>query len=224
MPIRINLLSEAQAAEQLRRRDPVKFAIYGGVLVIAIMLAWWSYLEVKTITARGALSSLQQQIDSKTNAYQTALVNKGKIADANSKLEALNVLSAARFLQGNLLNALQQSTVDGVQLMRFREEQSVSRTEATKPTQGDNGRTTPGRPATATFKVTVTLDAKDSSATPGDKVDKFKSAIAEQSYFKSYLSKTNGVQLVSVSPSQIGPDGRPYILFSLQCNFPEVTR
>ena len=36
MPIRINLLAEAIADEDLRRRDPVKRAIYGGAFVVAL--------------------------------------------------------------------------------------------------------------------------------------------------------------------------------------------
>ena len=37
MPIRLNLLAEAQAAEEARRRDPVKRAIWLAALIIALM-------------------------------------------------------------------------------------------------------------------------------------------------------------------------------------------
>jgi len=39
MPIRINLLAESQALEEMRRRDPVKRAIWVGVLVVSLLLA-----------------------------------------------------------------------------------------------------------------------------------------------------------------------------------------
>jgi hypothetical protein len=51
-----------------------------------------------------------------------------------------------------------------------------------------------------------------------------KDAVANQSYFKAMLNKTKGVQLISLSASQLSPDGKPYVLFTLECNFPEVSR
>ena len=51
-----------------------------------------------------------------------------------------------------------------------------------------------------------------------------KDAVADQSYFKAALNKTNGVQLLNLSSPQTGADGKPYVLFTLECNFPEVSR
>ena len=40
MPIRINLLAEAQAAEEMRRKDPVKRAVWiGGFVIFLVLLA-----------------------------------------------------------------------------------------------------------------------------------------------------------------------------------------
>ena len=39
MPIRLNLLAEAQALEESRRRDPVKRAVWAGVFLV-LALAW----------------------------------------------------------------------------------------------------------------------------------------------------------------------------------------
>jgi hypothetical protein len=132
-------------------------------------------------------------------------------------------LSSARFLQGNFLNALQQLSLSGVQLTRVRLDQSYFTVPAS-PNQTSNGHTTLGHPATATEKIVVSLDARDFSANPGDQVDKFKVALASQAFFKAILSKTNGVQLTSLSPPQNGPDGKPYVLFTLECDLPEQTR
>ena len=51
MPIRINLLNEELAAEELRRRDPVKRAIFIGIFLVALSLVWFSstWLEYKMI-------------------------------------------------------------------------------------------------------------------------------------------------------------------------------
>ena len=40
MSIRINLLAEAQIAEDLRRRDPVKRAIFAGAFLVVLALVY----------------------------------------------------------------------------------------------------------------------------------------------------------------------------------------
>lgn len=223
MPIRINLLVETQIAEDLRRRDPVKRIIMGGAVAVALMLLWWSGVQLRVIVAEKDLSQVEAGIQSHTNAFQLVQASQKKINRANEKLAALQKLNGSRFLQGNLLNALQQATVDGVQLIRLRVDQTYSATEATEP-QTNGTHITAGLPATVTEKIVVSLDARDFSSNPGDQVNKFKDAISRQPYFQAELSKTNGVRLASLSPPQIGPDGRPSVLFTLQCVYPDQTR
>ena len=222
MPIRINLLAEAQAEEELRRKDPVKRAVGIGVLLVLLLLAWSSSLQLKSLLAKGQLSHLESEIALRTNEFAQVNENTRKLADANLKLESLHRLASNRLLYGSLLNALQQTTISDVQLMRFRTDQAYFLTEATKAkTNADH--VIPGRPATATERIVVTLDAKDSSANPGDQVNKFKQAIADCPYFQAAMGKTNEVRLVNLSPPQtLG--GRPYVLFTLECRFPEQTR
>src|SRR6516225_432340 len=119
MPIHLNLLAETQAADELRRRDPVKRMIFSGVLVVALIFVWWSWLQLRVMVANSNLSQLEAQIQSHTNAYQVVMVNQKKIADAKANLTALQKLANSRFLQGNLLNALQHATTPGVQLLRL---------------------------------------------------------------------------------------------------------
>ena len=47
MPIRINLLAEQQAAEELRRRDPVKRAIWVAGFFVVVVVVWSGYLQFK---------------------------------------------------------------------------------------------------------------------------------------------------------------------------------
>jgi hypothetical protein len=223
MPIRINLLVETQIAEDLQRRDPVRRIIMGGAVAVALMLLWWSWIQLRVIVAEKDLSQVEAGIQSRTNVFQLVQVSQGKINGANKKLAALQKLTDNRFLQGNLLNALQQATVDGVQLIKLRVDQTYSATEATAP-QTTGTRITPGLPGTVTEKIVVSLDARDFSGNPGDQVNKFKDAISRQPYFQAGLSKTNGVRLASLSPPQLGPDGRPFVLFTLQCVYPDQTR
>jgi hypothetical protein len=173
--------------------------------------------------AKKDLAQIQTEITSHTNDYERVVGSQKNNVVARKKLGALQQLTTSRFLQGNLLNALQQVSVGGVQLTRIRVEQSYFNMEGT-PDQTNNGHVSLGRPGTTTEKIVIALDARDSSANPGDQVNKFKDAVAGQSFFKTMLNKTNGVQLISLSPPQNGSDGKPYVLFSLECNFPDQTR
>ena len=55
MPIRINLLAEAQAAEEMRRRDPVKRAVWIAGALVLVVAAWVVFLQVKIMKASGQL-------------------------------------------------------------------------------------------------------------------------------------------------------------------------
>src|SRR6266436_771029 len=120
MPIRINLLAESQALEEMRRRDPVKRAIWVGVLLASLLLAYSISLQFKAIIAKSELGRLDAQIASYTNENQRVQVNQKRLADVNQKLGALWQLSTNRFLNGTVLNALQQTMVDDVHLVRFK--------------------------------------------------------------------------------------------------------
>jgi hypothetical protein len=210
MAIRINLLAEAQAAEDLRRRDPVKRVIILGVLLVAGTLVWGSTLQLKVMIANRNLSSVQFQIDTETNQYQMALSNNAKITEAKKKISELQKLTSSRLLEGNLLNALQKVTVDNVQLMRLRVSQMYI----------PHG----GKTATITERTSVTLDARDSSASPGDQVGKYKAALTAYPYFKGTLDPTNNIALTDESAPQADSDGKNFVLFTLEGHFPDKTR
>ena len=46
MPIRINLLAEAQAAAELRRKNPVKRGIWIGSFLVCVVLLWIAKLQL----------------------------------------------------------------------------------------------------------------------------------------------------------------------------------
>jgi hypothetical protein len=223
MPIRINLLAEAKAAEELRRHDPVKRVIYCGAFLVVLALVWSSSLMLEGMLAKMAVTDRQTAIQLRTNDYQHVVINQQKIAGAKQKLAQLNKLTNSRFLQGNLLNALQQIHVDNVQLTRLRVDQSYLYKEGSSAKKSADG-TTATAAGMMAEKIVVSLEARDSSANPGDQVNKMKDAVANSHYFKSVLNKTNGVQLINLSSPQLGTDGKPCVLFTLECNFPEVSR
>ena len=140
------------------------------------------------------------------------------------KLAALQTLSANRFLNGTLLNALQQTTVENVQFVHLRLNQTYQLAEETKPkTNGSN--VIPASPAKVTEKLVLTLDGADSSPNPGEQVAKMKDAISTYSYFQENLDNTNPVLWKNSSSPQISPDtGKAIVTFTLECRYSEKSR
>jgi hypothetical protein len=114
MPIRINLLAEAKVADELRRHDPVKRVIFCGAFLVALTFVWSSSLLLEGVLAKKAVTDRRTEIETRTNEYQHMVISQQKIGEVKQKLEAVKNWTDSRFLQGNLLNALQQAHVDGV--------------------------------------------------------------------------------------------------------------
>ncbi len=148
MIIRINLLAESRAAEKSRRHDPVKRSIFIGVFLVVFALVWSSSVQLELFIAQSNLSQTRSQIDYHSNLFQTVTSKQKQIASIKVKLEQLQKLNQARFLHGNYLNALQLTTLEGVQLMRIRFNQTYVNTPAV-PSQTKSGKVIPGSPATS---------------------------------------------------------------------------
>jgi hypothetical protein len=233
MPIKVNLLAEAQIAEDLRRRDPVKRAIFAGSFLVVLALAWSSSLELEAVINKSELAHMQAQIQSRTNEWLAVVDNEKKISEEREKLSQLQKLSASRFLQGNFLNALQSLNYDGVELASVKVNQLyTSYTPPAAPPEASSDSPAPPARSRAivapktevTEKIVLSIDARDVSPSPGDQVNKFKQSLAGQEYFKKTLSTTNGVQLTSLSPLQTGPSGKAFELFTLECSLPPKTQ
>src|SRR5438128_2072562 len=119
MPIGINLLAEAQAIEEQRRRDPVKRVVLAGIILVALILVWSSSLLAQMISRRGELSRSEAEVKNGAAEYAQILLSRKKLDENKQKLEALYQLATNRFLMGTLLNALQQP-IPNVQLVRFK--------------------------------------------------------------------------------------------------------
>jgi hypothetical protein len=224
MPIRLNLLAEAQAAEDARRRDPVKRAGWVSALIIVVILVWSSSLQLKAILIHSEVSRLETQIGSHTNEYRGILDNQTKTAEIKHKLDELRRLSSDRLLQGNLLNALQQTTVDDVQLLHLRLDQSYQYIEGTKAKTNDDNVFIPAKPAKSIERTLLTLEGADSSSGI-DQYNRYKVALAANPYFKSALLQSNGINLKNLAPPQISAvNNKRSASFTLECRYPEVTR
>jgi hypothetical protein len=223
MPIRLNLLAESQAMEDMRRRDPVKRSFLAGIGVVSVMLVWSASLGVKSIAYKSEISSLDNIMEAHANQHKEVMNNLGQMKEISGKLASLDKLSTNRFLVASMLNALQQTTMDDVQLSRLRLDDNLIFNEEIKASSGK----TP-RAASVTEKIVLTLDARDSCAKPGDLIPKFQQKIAAASYFDTMLKKgdQDRVHLKdgSYGAVQMGVDNRPFQPFALECRFKENTR
>ena len=222
MPIRINLLAESQALEELRRRDPVKRAIRIAVLLGVLIFVWAGYLQTRILNVKREANHLQTQLQARTNDYRQVIANRKKWEDANEKLDKLVQLTTNRFLNGTLLDALQHVTVDNVQLTRIRIEHNYQTVEETKTKKDSEGKViTRGKPGSATEKVVLTLEGRDSSG-GGEQMIKYRDAIARSPYFQSMVGKTNEVRFTKSDAT--ASDDKKTRTFTLECRFPEKAR
>jgi hypothetical protein len=225
MPIQLNLLAEAQAAEEARRRDPVKRAAWLAVLLVVLVLVWSSSLQLKAILINSEVSRLEGQIAAHTNEYRGILDSENRAADMLSKLAALQSLSSNRLLNGTLLNAMQQTTVDSVQLLRLRVDQTYAIVEPTKARTNEANVWVPAKPGSATERILLTLEGTDSCPNPGDQLTKYKNALAANPFLKGVLAPTNGISLKNLSAPGVSPmTGKPGVTFTLECRYPDKTR
>lgn len=225
MPIRLNLLAEAKVAEEMRRKDPVKRALYIAALLVAAVLVWASSLKLNTMVVNKDLSTVVAQMGQATNEYQEVLSKQKQVAEMTQKLVALHALTTNRFLNGNLLNALQQTTVEDVQLVRLKLDQQFTFVAGSKARTNDNNKVIPAKPPQVTEKTTLILDGADTSINPGDQVARVREAISSFSYFQEHLDRANPVTWQGSSAPLVSPEtGRPTVSFTLICTYPEQTR
>jgi len=211
-------------AEDLRRRDPVKRAIWIGATLVSLMLIWSLSIQFKAIIAKQQLSRVDANMALHKTEHQAVQEDLSKLSEATNKLGRLQLLSTSRLLHGTVLNAFQQAMVDDIRLTKLKIEQQYVVTEETKAKTNGN-RITPGKPPTVTEKIVAVVDARDFSITPGDdQVNKYKEKLAGHPYFQSVLGKTNEVRLVNLSRPTASAEGGAYVDFSLEIRYPEKTR
>src|SRR5262249_6186537 len=98
MPIRINLLAEMQALEELRRKDPVKRAVIVGVALVVLLLSYGVSLMVKKMSVKSEVTNIETQITSGSSKYKQVLDNQQSLVDGRSKLASMRQLTTNRFL------------------------------------------------------------------------------------------------------------------------------
>ena len=222
MPIRINLLAEAQAAEELRRKDPVKRAILMGVFCVAAIVLVSGFLQTQIMKTKGTDKAYATRIASVTNDYSEVVHDSDRLNQVILHKRGLDILSSERLLYGNLLNALQKVYVDGVKMIHVRTEHEYTLNDSSAEKKDPKK---PSKPPTVTESITVIIEARDDSSNPGDKMDAFKQAVSQNAYFADLLGQSSELRLANYSAPQPANDtGRLTVQFSLEARPPEKIR
>jgi Tfp pilus assembly protein PilN len=227
MPIRINLLAEDQSLEELRRKDPVKRSIWIGGFVVFLVALWGLTVFLKMTSVRAEHSSLKSKWESIQKQVETVDGWRRQEVQIRQKLSALHQFTTNRLLYGNVLDALQQTVAENVQLTRFKAQQTFALVESAQPpgARAASGAPASARTSNAVERVILTLDGRDSSPRSGDGVPRYKEALARAPLFQASLQKTNNIQLTSLSaPQTDAVKGGSFVLFGLQMNFQEKER
>ena len=119
MPIRINLLAEQQYAEEMRRKDPVKKAIWVGAGVVSLMLIWILSLWFDLRSVKKEVEGYRSQFAAKTNEFLQKSNQFRNLKDLESRLKSLTRYSTNRFLWATALDALQHTTVTNVRMTKL---------------------------------------------------------------------------------------------------------
>jgi len=231
MPIRINLLAEAQAAEELRRKDPTKRAIIGGIGLVALVVIYIVWLQIEIGNQKSRLAQAQAEYKRIEPQYLQVLTNRALIAAAEKNLSALTNMAASRFLWAPVLSALSQAMTNvstNVSVVRIQTEQNYIQASPAVPPQFDpqtKKMTKPGIPAKITENIRLIITAKDYGKDTDENYNKMIQAMAEMPYFRQNLS-TNGIHLREMMPPAPDPadPSRSFVQFTLECQFQSRTR
>jgi hypothetical protein len=223
MAIRINLLAEAQVAEETRRKNPIKLAVWIGSFMVAVVLLYILKLQLDIVFSKKTYYAIEQSWKENNDKYKEVTNNIAKTVDMDKKLAALDRLSTNRFYWAPVLNALQQTMIKDIQVIRVTGEQQYSKEPPKTTGTGGNKVTIPG---STVEQTSLFIDAKDYDPN-AQNYDKFKETLSNYSFFVNLLGPHNafilGGTLSAPTPDPTDPN-KQFVVFRLASHFTEVKR
>jgi murein L,D-transpeptidase YcbB/YkuD len=221
MPIRINLMAEAQFAEEMRRRDPVKRAIWLCGFAVILVVLWIAKVQMDITFENSKFRGIEAQWLSRKDQNDALTNSLAKVGVITRKLAALQNLSTNRFLWGNVLNALQQTVIDHVQVQHVVGSQTLVQEDAQTTGKGADKKTIP---AAAVEKVTLSIDAKDLNPN-AQNYAQYENKLSNFDFFLKRLQRRDGFEMDGVlGPLTSDPMDTNVVFksFSLLSHFPDT--
>jgi hypothetical protein len=221
MAIRINLLAESQAAEELRRKNPVKRAIWVGSFFVAVMMLWILELQLEIGVSKNTDNTIQQAWKDNSTKYAAVTNNMVKISEVDKKLAALDNLHTNRFYWASVLNALQQTIIDDIQVTKVTGTQTYAKEDSRTIGTGASKVTIPGG---VVEKTSLYIDAKDYNP-EAQNYNKFKESLCNFDFFLKNLGRRDGFILdgtLSAPTVEPSDPSKQFVTFKLAAHFPEV--
>jgi hypothetical protein len=221
--IKIDLLAEAREAEEWRRRHPLKRTAWICGFSICVMLLWLLELQL-------AINLDQKKTRNMEERYgvvrRRVSVSKDAVAgsvEINKRLAALDRLETNRFLWAPLLNSLQKTMIDHIQVTRLTGRQSYTSERGHIATMGSRKVQVPGD---IIEHFDLFIEAKDMSPDELTYI-KYKEILAKCDYFSQSLRSSDGFILEGVlRPFALAKlnSSNEFTKFVLSAHFPEVRR
>ena len=218
--IRINLLAEDQAAEEMRRRDPVKRAIWAGGVLCGLMLVWIIGMQTKLVAAKRVYEQTQTEWKTLEKADGIIRTNLSRSALLERRLAALANLSSNRFLWSAPLNALQFSMIPDIEIIEITAKQTYTPT----PAKIDPNTKKVQVPAAVTERISLTIKADDFAPANQANHTKFMDSVAKQPFFRDNLRRPDPLKFTERTPTPPEAESRRTASFSFECQFPEKVR
>jgi hypothetical protein len=221
MPIQINLLAEAQAAEELRRKDPVKRGIWIAGFLVSLVLLWILKLQCDIWFGQNTYNRLENEWKRDFDKYAGVTNQQARTAEVNQKLAALDNLATNRFLWAPVLNALQKTMVDHIQVTHIWCEQAETEEAAHDVGSGSSKMHVAGG---MVEKIILYIEAEDTNP-KGRNYDKYKESLCSSDFFVKSLKRKDGFVLdgtLSGPVADPSDPGRQFVTFKLKSIFPEV--
>ena len=213
-------MAEAQALEEARRRNPVKLGSWVAGFFVALVGLFIMMKQLDINYAKAVKAGLDEQWKADEAKYTGVTNAEASIAALQGKIAALDHLHTNRFLWGPVLNALQQTVVDQVQVTHIWTLQTLDR-EAPRTIAN---KTIPG---TANFeKVRLSIAGRDySPATDGYK--KYEDALNHSPFFAKKMGGREGFTIEGAPGPKLQEapgSSREYHVFTLTNQFPDIRR
>lgn len=217
-------MAEAQALEEARRRNPVKLGIWVAGFFVALVALWIAKVQIDILFAKSDFNRLNAQWKADEAKYIGVTNKENEINAINAKIAALDHLRTNRFLWGPVLNALQQTVVDQVQVTHIWGLQAIER-EA--PKTFGSGASTKTIPGSANFeRIKLSIAGKDYSPA-ADGYKNYEDTLNHHSFFAKLMGGREGFTIEG-APSQKFQEApgstKEFRTFTLTNQLPDIRR